>query len=78
MIKIIKCYYNGEIHLLGETFIAVDKCNTCSCKAKGKVDCTENKCPPSTTPGNNKLYLIIVTNIYLKSYVYHCLKYFTV
>ncbi|XP_052827938.1 kielin/chordin-like protein [Octopus bimaculoides] len=45
-----KCYYNGEIHLFGDVFIAVDDCNKCSCKSKGKVECTKKKCPPSTTP----------------------------
>ncbi|CAI9730160.1 kielin chordin [Octopus vulgaris] len=48
---LIKCYYNGEIHIIGEVFIAVDKCNKCSCKDNGEVDCTEKKCSRSTAPG---------------------------
>lgn len=50
----VKCYYNGRIYVSGQTFRAVDKCNNCSCQSDGKIDCSKNPCPPSTTPGNTK------------------------
>lgn len=72
----LKCYYNGDLHIFGEVFLAIDKCNKCRCMAKGQIECSNQKCPPSTTPGNNKIHLIIMIDITIKYYAYHCLKFF--
>jgi hypothetical protein len=38
------CNYEGEIYDEGESFDAIDDCNTCSCDASGAVACTEMAC----------------------------------
>lgn len=51
----VRCHYNGHTYVVGETFTAEDKCNECSCKRKGVVDCTKKPvCAPApSVPGNN-------------------------
>uniref|UniRef100_A0A0L8H645 VWFC domain-containing protein n=1 Tax=Octopus bimaculoides TaxID=37653 RepID=A0A0L8H645_OCTBM len=45
----VECRYNGKIFVFGQTFIAIDKCNHCICKFKGKISCTKEKCQETTT-----------------------------
>jgi len=40
------CNYNGTAKFLGDTFIADDGCNTCTCLENGLVACTEMACVP--------------------------------
>lgn len=40
------CNYNGTPKFLGDTFIADDGCNTCTCLENGVVACTEMACAP--------------------------------
>ena len=49
------CTYGGEGYGAGDTFPALDGCNTCSCEAGGAVTCTEFPCGPDA-PG---VYLIV-------------------
>ena len=36
--------YNEKIYAKGESFPATDGCNTCSCVARGQVECTLMGC----------------------------------
>ena len=52
------CIYDGKEYALGETFDAVDGCNTCECKidpegSTARVACTEEPCEESETCFNN-------------------------
>nr|XP_011425447.2 papilin isoform X1 [Crassostrea gigas] len=38
------CRYNGKIYKVGQSFPAVDGCNTCSCSSNGRVRCTLRAC----------------------------------
>ncbi|MCB9558086.1 MAG: hypothetical protein H6707_18370 [Deltaproteobacteria bacterium] len=38
------CHYDGKTYNAGQSFAAVDKCNTCSCDAKAGVMCTAKAC----------------------------------
>jgi hypothetical protein len=43
------CTYEGRGYDEGETFLAVDGCNTCWCTETGSVACTRMACPVETT-----------------------------
>ncbi|XP_048754992.2 kielin/chordin-like protein isoform X2 [Ostrea edulis] len=40
------CHYNGKTYWAGQSFRAVDGCNTCYCSAHGGALCTEMFCQP--------------------------------
>ena len=40
------CNYMGTPKFLGDTFIAADGCNSCTCLEGGQVSCTEMACAP--------------------------------
>ncbi len=40
------CEYDGLAYQVGDTFDAVDGCNTCTCESDGSVSCTELGCAP--------------------------------
>ncbi|MBK06615.1 MAG: serine protease [Deltaproteobacteria bacterium] len=39
------CTYNGKTYNDGDTFLATDGCNKCTCSG-GQVSCTKILCPP--------------------------------
>lgn len=41
---LLVCRYNGKIYKVGQSFPAVDGCNTCSCSSNGRVRCTLRAC----------------------------------
>ena len=43
-----RCEYNGWAYADGESFPAVDDCNTCVC-SDGEVICTEMYCTPNSS-----------------------------
>uniref|UniRef100_A0A0L8G233 VWFC domain-containing protein n=1 Tax=Octopus bimaculoides TaxID=37653 RepID=A0A0L8G233_OCTBM len=45
----IECHYNGKTYKYGQTFLAIDKCNKCSCMTKGSITCSQKKCISSAT-----------------------------
>ena len=40
------CFYNGKKYATGESFQAMDGCNTCGCKHGGEVLCSMYACTP--------------------------------
>jgi len=38
------CSYEGEMYGAGETFLAADKCNACTCQEDGQTACTLKAC----------------------------------
>lgn len=52
----IECYYNGKTYKYGQTFLAEDKCNKCSCMTKGSITCSQRKCSSPAAKGNTKRY----------------------
>jgi hypothetical protein len=53
----VACFYGGQGHLAGETFKALDGCNTCRCEASGQVACTDAAC--ACAPGVDGLHYLI-------------------
>lgn len=53
----IECHYFGKVYVIGQRFIAIDKCNQCTCKSTGTVICTETICSLSKTTGNKRKIL---------------------
>ncbi|GAB1609735.1 hypothetical protein Ahia01_001259400, partial [Argonauta hians] len=51
-----QCVYNGGVFILGEVFVSRDKCNKCTCKPDGKVDCTTNSCHAKANLGHLSNY----------------------
>jgi hypothetical protein len=45
------CDYDGKHYNTGDSFLAADGCNQCSCQQDGKVICTLIACPAPTTCG---------------------------
>ncbi len=43
------CVLNDQSYQLGQSFLAADGCNTCSCQADGSIVCTQMSCPSATT-----------------------------
>jgi len=44
------CFLNDINYKTGESFIAADGCNTCTCQAKGTIYCTDQACAPTIIP----------------------------
>jgi len=42
--KEIACGYDGQRYEVGDSFLASDGCNTCSCGPDGQISCTEIAC----------------------------------
>ncbi len=42
---VVVCSYNGKNYKIGESFPAVDGCNTCMCEKGGVIGCTKIACP---------------------------------
>ncbi len=42
------CEYNGIIYKQGESFTAIDGCNSCGCDLNGQVACTAMACDAHT------------------------------
>ena len=38
------CLLNDKTYLIGESFVASDGCNTCTCEAQDSISCTNNEC----------------------------------
>ena len=38
------CFYDGGLRRRGDSFAAVDDCNTCTCEGYNLVSCTEMAC----------------------------------
>ena len=45
------CSKDSKTYKIGESFIATDGCNTCTCESQNNISCTENECleAPSAT-----------------------------
>jgi hypothetical protein len=44
------CLYFGATYSTGQSFTAIDGCNTCTCLSNGGVGCTRKACPPDAAP----------------------------
>lgn len=42
--SISNCLYNNTTYQIGDSFTAIDGCNTCICESKGNINCTNNSC----------------------------------
>ena len=43
------CTLNDKTYNVGDSFIAADNCNTCTCNSANVINCTSNKCMASST-----------------------------
>jgi hypothetical protein len=43
------CLFKNKTYQVGESFIASDGCNTCTCESKNNINCTDNKCLTSNS-----------------------------
>lgn len=48
------CTLNDQSYQLGQSFLAADGCNTCSCQSDGSIVCTQMSCPTITATPTNK------------------------
>ncbi len=46
------CTYDGVVYYGGDSFVATDGCNTCTCESDGQVSCTEKACEDATSSDN--------------------------
>jgi len=51
------CQYGGYGYSAGDSFPALDGCNTCSCSASGEVACTQKAC--ACNPGTDPLHYVL-------------------
>jgi len=49
------CEYGGKPYAAGQSFPALDGCNTCTCESNGFVSCSEMACPTGCAYGG-KVY----------------------
>ncbi|MBN2340426.1 MAG: hypothetical protein JXX29_01045 [Deltaproteobacteria bacterium] len=51
-----ECAYNGSSYLIGDTFDALDGCNSCTCNEDLSISCTLMECTPEACTGFGQEY----------------------